>query len=354
MSQKCRVLVIVASSRPGRVGPAVAGWFVRATRPRAAELSVDLDVADLATIGLPFLDEAEHPSAHRYAHAHTRAWSARVAAADAVVVVTPEYNSGMPATLKNALDCLYDEWAFKPVAFVGYGNTSAGTRGVQMARQVTTALRMVPTGADVYLRIADTDLDGTAELDARACATLTELHRVAAVVAPLAAPVATDDGWHRYGLTMRRASPGDADELLVLQRCCWVDEALANDTLDLAALHEDADDVREWLDTWTTWCLRDRGRLVGAVRARRDGDTWEIGRLMVAPDKRGNGIGRALLAHAEAEAPTGTQPVRTVSLTTGRASTGNIRLYRSSGYQPDDRHVDAATVHLVKPLVSPG
>ncbi|GAA4216747.1 GNAT family N-acetyltransferase [Actinocatenispora rupis] len=349
MSQKTRVLVVVASSRPHRVGPAVADWFVRATRTTAAELGVDVEIADLATIGLPFLDEPDHPSTGRYVHAHSRAWSARVSAADAIVLVTPEYNGGMPATLKNALDYLYDEWAFKPVLFLGYGNTSAGTRGVQMARQVTTALRMIPVGADLFLRIADTVLDGTVPgspaLDDRARDALAELYRIASVVAPLAAaaPVA-DDPWH--GLTLRRATPDDADEILVLQRCCWVDEALANDTLDIAALHEDAGDVRDWLGTWSVWCLRDRARLVGAVRARRSGDTWQIGRLMVAPDQRGRGIGRALLTYAEAQAPAGL--TRTASLTTGSASTHNIRLYRSSGYETVA--TGAGTVDLVKPL----
>ena len=52
---------------------------------------------------------------------------------------------------------------------------------------------------------------------------------------------------------VRRAAPDDAAELLVLQRCCWVDEAIANETLDIGALHESLDDVRRWLDEWSTW-----------------------------------------------------------------------------------------------------
>ena len=73
------------------------------------------------------------------------------------------------------------------------------------------------------------------------------------------------------GGVLSRAGPDDAAELLVLQRCCWVEEALANDTLDIAALHESLDDVRAWLDEWATWCVRIGARLVGAVRARQEG-----------------------------------------------------------------------------------
>lgn len=125
-----RVMVIVASTRPGRLGPAIAAWFLAASA--AQEVAGSIDVADLAEIGLPLLDEPEHPSSGVYVHEHTRQWSARVAAADAFVVVTPEYNYGMPATLKNALDFLSAEWKWKPVGFVSYGNTSAGTRSVQV------------------------------------------------------------------------------------------------------------------------------------------------------------------------------------------------------------------------------
>ena len=98
---------------------------------------------------------------------------------------------------------------------------------------------------------------------------------------------------------MRRATRDDAAELLVLQRCCWVDEAIANATLEIGALHESLDDVRAWIESWATWCVRVGGRLVGAVRARREGATWEIGRLMVAPDIAGRGLGRWLLRLAE-------------------------------------------------------
>ncbi len=187
-----RVLVIVASTRPGRLAPAIGQWFVEATRAHGVEEGVEYDVADLAAIGLPFLDEPEHPSSGRYAHAHTRAWSQQVASADAVVIVTPEYNYGMPAVLKNALDFLYHEWAWKPVAFVSYGNTSAGTRSVQMTKQVVTTLKMMPIGATVALRIGERIEDGQvrkdADLDRSARSMVSELVEVAGALRPMRAP----------------------------------------------------------------------------------------------------------------------------------------------------------------------
>lgn len=136
-----RLAVIVASNRPGRTALPVAEWFAAAAGQHGG---FEVDLVDLAEIGLPLLDESAHPRLRQYEHAHTREWSARVESADAFVIVTPEYNYGMPAILKNALDFLHHEWAYKPVGFVSYGGVSAGVRSVQMAKQVVTTLRMFP------------------------------------------------------------------------------------------------------------------------------------------------------------------------------------------------------------------
>lgn len=329
-----RVLVITASTRPGRLGPAITDWFVRTVRPAAASDAITVDVADLADVALPLLDEPEHPAHGSYRHEHTRRWSRTVAAADAFVVVTPEYNFGMPAALKNAFDFLYHEWAWKPVAFVSYGNTSAGTRSAQMAKQVVTTLRMMPVGATVALRIADTVHDGqvagSAALDDAAHAVLVELSRVARALRPLRGgtdPTAVDAPV--TGLTLREAQAGDLAELLVLQRCCWVQEAIVNDTLDLVPLRETIDDLRASLATWRWWCVRRDGRLVAAVRARAQERAWLIGRLMVAPDQAGNGIGSWLLSYAEGQAP---EQTTHCTLFTGHRSIRNISRYERAGY----------------------
>lgn len=142
-----------------------------------------------------------------------------------------------------------------------------------------------------------------------------------------------------------RASVLDAAELLVLQRCCWVAEAVANETLDIPPLHESLDDVRAWLEDWSTWCLRADGRLVGAVRARGEGPTWEIGRLMVAPDLSGRGIGRWLLRHAETQAPGG---IDTITLFTGASSVRNIAMYERAGYRRTGEPAPPNAVRLAK------
>ncbi|MDQ6756702.1 MAG: NAD(P)H-dependent oxidoreductase [Bacteroidota bacterium] len=133
--------IITASTRPGRKGPALANWIFEIAKKHTA-FSVEL--LDLAEINLPFLDEPEHPRFQKYTKEHTKNWSATIASADAFIFVTPEYNYGYPASLKNALDFLYNEWNYKPVAFVSYGGIAAGTRSMQALKQVVTALKMMP------------------------------------------------------------------------------------------------------------------------------------------------------------------------------------------------------------------
>ena len=132
------------------------------------------------------------------------------------------------------------------------------------------------------------------------------------------------------GLEVRTATQADAGELLTLQLACWVTEAHANATWEIPPLHETLADVQGSLRTWTTFVVRAQGRLVGAVRGRLAGETWDVGRLMVAPDLRGLGLGRRLLELVEDAAP---GEARTLSLVTGAASGRNLRMYRRAGYR---------------------
>jgi NAD(P)H-dependent FMN reductase len=136
-----KLSIVIASTRPGRAGAPIADWFGARAR---AHNAFDVELIDLAENALPFMDEPYHPRLRRYQHDHTKAWSARVDAADAFVFVTPEYNYGFTAPLKNAIDYLHAEWQHKPVGFVSYGGVAAGTRAVQMLKQVVTTLRMLP------------------------------------------------------------------------------------------------------------------------------------------------------------------------------------------------------------------
>jgi NAD(P)H-dependent FMN reductase len=151
-----KLQIIIASTRPGRVGPVIGDWFTQAAK---AHGGFDVEVTDLAELNLPFLDEAAHPMSGVYEHQHTKDWSATVGAADAFVFVMPEYNFSFTAPLKNALDFLNREWAYKPVAFVSYGGVSGGMRAVQMIKQVVQALRMIPVTDAVVIPFVKTLID---------------------------------------------------------------------------------------------------------------------------------------------------------------------------------------------------
>lgn len=136
-----KLQTIICSTRPGRVGPAVASWFHDLARNHE---DFDVELVDLADFNLPVYDEPLHPRMQQYEHEHTKRWSASVAAADAYVFVTPEYNYSPPPSLVNALDFVYKEWNYKPCGFVGYGGVSGGLRSVQAARLHVTTLKMMP------------------------------------------------------------------------------------------------------------------------------------------------------------------------------------------------------------------
>lgn len=135
------IMIVIASVRPVRAGKPVGDWVVAGLDGR----DVRVDVADLAVLGLPFMDEPRHPRLRQYSHQHTLDWSARVDAADAFVFVTPEYNFSFAPALKSALDYLLHEWGGKHVAFVSYGGVSAGLRGVTALASALQALGLIWT-----------------------------------------------------------------------------------------------------------------------------------------------------------------------------------------------------------------
>ncbi|HSF37718.1 MAG TPA: tRNA (guanosine(37)-N1)-methyltransferase TrmD [Nocardioides sp.] len=150
-------------------------------------------------------------------------------------------------------------------------------------------------------------------------------------------------------LDVRPAVPADAGELYTLQRACWLQELEANPGVEIPALRESLDDVRRGLGEWTVMVAREpiSGRLVGAVRGRVDSHgEWDIGRVMVAPDLQGRGLGRALLELVEALAPAG---VTTYVLFTGAGSTDNLRMYKKAGFRlRADRKAPPGAVVLTK------
>jgi NAD(P)H-dependent FMN reductase len=188
---KPRLQIIIASTRPGRVGLPVAEWITAHAERHGA---FEVEVVDLAVVNLPFLDEANHPRLQRYEHEHTREWSATVSRADAFLFVMPEYNYGFNAPLKNAIDFLHREWLYKGVGLVSYGGVSAGTRAAQMIKQVVTTLKMVPVFEAVSIPfvaqfIDDEDVLTPNEImETSATAMLDELVRVTDALRPLRRP----------------------------------------------------------------------------------------------------------------------------------------------------------------------
>jgi NAD(P)H-dependent FMN reductase len=138
---KYQLKIIIGSTRPTRKGPIVADWFLKIAKQHP---DFEVELLDLKEIDLPLMDEPNHPRVQKYTKAHTKKWSKTIDSADAFVIVTPEYNFGYPATLKNALDYLSVEWSDKPMGFVSYGGISGGTRAVQELKLPVTALGMMP------------------------------------------------------------------------------------------------------------------------------------------------------------------------------------------------------------------
>lgn len=355
-------MVLTCSTRPGALGPVVSDWFMDAVAPLARELDVQLTPVSLRELDLPFLDEDEHPTSGHYVHEHSRKWSAMVAAADGFIVVTPEYNYGMPASLKNALDFLAVEWAWKGMGFISYCNTSAGTRSVQHAKQVISTLRLVPLGATVALRIGEKLIEKTGskashvlespQLTRAAQGVLSELVRVCAALKPLRE--ARSPGSIKgpvSGSYARELTSQDAAQVMVLQRCCWVDEAIANETQDVPAFTESLNDIQDWLGEWNTWGLWLDGRLLGMVRTIEERVTpgeklAHIGRLAVTPELRGKGIGSWLLNLAQENL---SPSVEAVELATGSKSFANIALYESHGFTQVSDKNDSVYLRKTRP-----
>jgi NAD(P)H-dependent FMN reductase len=187
--------IIIGSTRPGRVGPSVAEWITATAR---ADGRFAVEVVDLAEVNLPMFNEPRHPRLRQYEFQHTKDWSATIDRADAFIFVVPEYNYGINAATKNAIDYLNQEWRYKPVGFASYGGVAAGTRAVQQLKQVMTTLKMVPLFEAVNIPFVQQFLDDDKRLHPNevmteaAAAMLDELARLAAALRPLRHPEAPE------------------------------------------------------------------------------------------------------------------------------------------------------------------
>lgn len=186
-----RLHTIIASTRPGRVGPPVARWF---NDFAARNSRFDAKLVDLAEFNLPIFDEPEHPVRQNYKNDHTKKWAASVSEADAVVFVTPEYNYMPPPSLMNAISYLSKEWNYKPVGFVSYGGVSGGLRAAQQARLLASTVKMMPIPEGVPIPMVFGMIDKTGVftpnelIETGAKTMLGELHRWSDALTPLRRP----------------------------------------------------------------------------------------------------------------------------------------------------------------------
>ena len=148
MEEKISVKIILASTREGRKGE----WVARYIQSRADKRSDwHVELLDLKEWDLPFYTSAKLPAMQKYDSERVKKWSREIDSTDAFIIVTPEYNHGYPAPLKNALDTLYNEWVRKAVAFVGYGGQAGGSRAIEQLKQVVLELQMAPAYEDIII-----------------------------------------------------------------------------------------------------------------------------------------------------------------------------------------------------------
>ena len=144
-----KIKVILGSSRKGRNGKMVADWLMNQTKSYTDKL--DFELLDLADWPIPFFDNPVSPAMGGELVGEVKKWAEKIAEADGIIIITPEYNHGYPAVLKNALDVIYKEWNYKPVSFVSYGAVSAGIRAVEQLKQVVLELKMFPMHEEVNI-----------------------------------------------------------------------------------------------------------------------------------------------------------------------------------------------------------
>src|SRR2546426_8134881 len=147
------ISVIVGSTRQGRFSEKPARWILQQLKKHSG---VDARLLDLRDFPMPFFDQPVSPATPGrppYENDVVKKWTAEIAQSDGFVFVTPKYNYGPPAVLKNAIDWVYPEWNRKAACFVSYGSVG-GARGVQQLRQVLIEVQMTPIRSSVHIPVA--------------------------------------------------------------------------------------------------------------------------------------------------------------------------------------------------------
>lgn len=151
MSKNPQIGIVIGSTREGRFSERAAAWFHNIA-VRRADLS--FETIDLCDYPMPFFDEPGSPVWVPPRDKTAERWAAKLADLDGLVFVTPEYNHGYSAVLKNALDYAYQAFNRKPAAFVGYGGVGAA-RAIEQLRMVAVELQMAPIPKSVNIGMAE-------------------------------------------------------------------------------------------------------------------------------------------------------------------------------------------------------
>jgi len=136
-----KLKIISSTVRPGRKGPVIAKWIAEAAKQHG---NFEVELLDLGEINLPVMNEAIHPIMKQYEHEHSKHWSAKIEEADAFIFVTAEYDYSYPASLKNAIEYLVHEWAYKAAGMVSYSiGPFAGVRAVMSLKADLLSLKVI-------------------------------------------------------------------------------------------------------------------------------------------------------------------------------------------------------------------
>lgn len=143
-----KLKIISSTVRPGRKGPLIAAWVAEKAKQNG---SFQVEVLDLGEVNLPLMNEPHHPRMKKYEHEYTKKWSATIGEADVFIFVTAEYDHNYPAPLRNAIEYLAHEWAYKAAGIVSYGGISAGTRAAACLKSDLATMSVVPVATGVSL-----------------------------------------------------------------------------------------------------------------------------------------------------------------------------------------------------------
>nr|HEX4313371.1 NAD(P)H-dependent oxidoreductase [Kofleriaceae bacterium] len=153
MAESLRIGIVLGSTRTGRFADRPADWLLEVATARAAGAAT-FERVDLRDYPLPFFDEPMSPMRGPSKHEVAQRWAAKVRELDGFVFVTGEYNHGIPAALKNAIDYVYAEWNRKPAGYVSYGG-AGGTRAIEQLRMNLVEVQVAPIRSAVHIMRGD-------------------------------------------------------------------------------------------------------------------------------------------------------------------------------------------------------